>query len=208
MHSTTKRTQRQRVLQRALGRAWNETARGPLVTALRSNNMASQFAHYRFHTTDHGKLLSFTTGNTIRAGKHTHGDSVLAALRFQWWMHQTTNKRQPPWISACSTPNCVLTGKFNGPLGPGFDGAWSVTKSSKFPGHAITVCKGVTPEVFPTSGKFIVPGVTNVETLSLALNHLHTLQAAERPGGATAPLQATSSTPPPPAQRPSALARA
>lgn len=148
------------------------------MTALRSNNLASQFAHYRFHTTQNGQMLSFATGNTIRAGKYTHGDSVLAAIRFQQWVHHTTNKQQPPWISACSTPNTVLTGKFKKALNPAFSTAWCISKSSKFPGHAVTVPEtaGVTPEVFPTSSKFIVPGVTSVKTLRRALAHLHALQ--------------------------------
>lgn len=178
MHSTTKRTPRQRVLMRALGKRWNETARGSLVTALRSNNMASPFAHFRFQTLNDGKLLSFTTGNTIRAGKHTHGDSVLAALRFQWYLYKTTDGHQPPWISACSTPNTVLTGRLKGGINERFTKEWTVTSTSKFPGCAVTIpnCPGVTPEVFPSSGKFIVPGVTSVKTLQSALDHLKYLQ--------------------------------
>ena len=179
MHSTTAQTPKQLVLKRALGRNYKVTARGPLMTALRSNNLASQFAHFRFFTKQNGQMLSFATGNTIRAGKHTHGDSVLAALRFQQWVHMTTDKKQPPWISACSTPNTVLTGKFKGPLNASFSTAWCISKSSKFPGHAVTVpdTAGVTPEVFPTSAKFIVPGVTSVATLRRALDHLQTLQS-------------------------------
>ncbi|MGB0547724.1 MAG: hypothetical protein ACPGR8_01205 [Limisphaerales bacterium] len=179
MHSTTAQTPKQLVLKRALGRNFKVTARGPLMTSLRSNNLASQFSHFRFYTSENGQMLSFATGNTIRAGKHTHGDSVLAALRFQQWAHHTTDKKQPPWISACSTPNTVLTGKFKKPLNPTFSTAWCISKSSKFPGHAVTVpgTAGVTPEVFPTSGKFIVPGVTSVNTLRSALDHLHNLQS-------------------------------
>lgn len=181
MHSTTKFTPRQLLLMRALGKRWDETRRGASITALRSNNMASPFAHLRFQTKQHGKLLNFTTGNTIRAGKHTHGDSVLAALKFQWFMHKSTNGQQPPWISACSTPNTVLTGKLRGKINPKFVDQWTVTKTKKFPGCAVTIpgCPGVTPEVFPTSGKFIIPGVTSVATLQMALDHLSKLQNAE-----------------------------
>lgn len=144
MHSTTKQSARQQVLWRLLGRKPNSTARGPHVAALRSNNMASAFAHYRFHTTRNGKMLSFVTGNTIRAGRHTHGDSVLAALSFQWYLYQITKGKQPPWITAISTPNTVLTGEIRKPLNPNITDSWTVTKTTKFPGCAVTVpgCPG------------------------------------------------------------------
>jgi hypothetical protein len=160
MHSTTKQSARQHILWRLLGRKPDPTARGPHVAALRSNNMASTFAHYRFHTTSNGKMLSFVTGNTIRAGRHTHGDSVLAALSFQWYLHQITKGKQPPWITAISTPNTVLTGEIKKPLNPTITKSWTVTKTTKFPGCAVTVpgCPGKITR--SSQSRFITPQLT------------------------------------------------
>ena len=76
----------------------------------------------------------------------------------------------------------MYTGQLVGPLSDNFETAWTVTKTSKFPGRAVTIpgcATRVTPEVFPSSSKFIVPGVTTAASLKLALDHLHKLQTCK-----------------------------
>lgn len=175
MHSTSAITARRLVSARLLGKFWpQEIAASPLIEALKSNHERSPFAHFRFTTKKHGKLLCFKTGNCIRAGKHTHGDACRAAFRFQWWLYQTTNGGCSPWPTAVSCPNTVLTGKLKKPPPPGLATDWSATTSSKFPGIALKIpgLDSLTPEVFPKSGKFICPGATSIKSLTQALTHI------------------------------------
>lgn len=176
MHSTSAPTARRRVLQRLLGLTWpNIIETSPVLESLKSNHDASPFAHYRFTTRRHGKMLCFRTGNCIRAGKHTHGDACWAAFRFQWWLFNTTKRRCSPWPTAVSCPNAVLTGELAKPNSVAAVQAHpSASSSTKFPGVALTVpdCPSLTPELFPKSGKFICPGATTVSSVHLALAHI------------------------------------
>ena len=181
MHSTTAATARGRLFAQALGRAWPQGVPSyPSVRALRADEHGSPFAHYRFQTVGHGKVLAYATGNCIRAGKHTHGDACAAAMRFARWMHLSTDRVAAPWVSAISTPNAVITGQLAAPVTSAFLADWSVTATDKFPGVAVSVpgLQGVTPEVFPKSGKFIVPGVRSPAELIAAVTHIDRLQSA------------------------------
>lgn len=177
MHATAVPTARRVVYHRAVGRTWPlALPHSPLLMALRADATGSPFAHFRFQTTKHGKLLAFRTGNTIRAGKSTHGDAALAAMCFQWWLHKTT-MQAPPWPSGISCPNTVFTGQLKQTVSDEVRNDWTATSSPKFPGIALAVPDGdgCTPELFLKQGKFICPGVTTVPSLSKALNHITAL---------------------------------
>lgn len=179
MHSTTVDTPRAVLLGQVLGKGWRQgVPPAPRLSALRADEHGSPFAHYRFQTSSHGKVLAFATGNCIRAGKHTHGDACVAAMRFNRWLHLTTDRDAPPWITAISTPNAVITGRLRRPVAAKLVKDWSVTGTDKFPGLAVSVpaLDGVTPEVFPKSGKFIVPGVRAPAELLAAVAHIDQLQ--------------------------------
>lgn len=182
MHCTAIGGARRGLLHNMLGRAWpSKTPASPALRRLRADKRSSAFLHFRFTTQRSGKILAFATTNAIRAGKHTHGDAVCAAMRFQRWLHLTTAGAAPPWVTAISTPNAVITGQLGNLVTNKLKNSWTAAHSDKFPGIAVTVpgLPGVTPEVFCKQGKFIVPGVRQPGELLAALQHVSELQRAD-----------------------------
>jgi hypothetical protein len=134
-----------------------------------SANLLSPFEHARFDAGCHGKIMLFKkNGNLIRAGKRTHGDAFLSALLFLRWMSPGR------WLTAASAPNMVLSGKLQESRVAYLSAHHSVTGSSRFPGLALklNVHSTCTPEIYPTSGRFILPGVSRVDTLMDTLDDM------------------------------------
>lgn len=135
------------------------------------DDQAARFAHYRINTLSDGKILVFGTGNVIRAGGCTHADSVLSVIKFALWVQMRLDVNALVHYSCIQTPNMVLTGRYSdGHTPEHMISGWRCTKTSKFPGIAITTAYNSTPEVYPGSGKFIIPGVTSVEQLNNVLD--------------------------------------
>lgn len=174
MHATMRATPRRMYLYRVFSKKWTDGL--PATTflqACRADSTGSPFAHLRLSTRSNGKILTFKTGNVIRAGKYCHGDACLAAVRFQSWLHHSTHKRAAPWPSAISCPNTVCTGQLLASPSAEVKKDWCATSSNKFPGIAIAVPNNTcTPELFLKEGKFICPGVTTVTSLTQALHKL------------------------------------
>jgi len=132
---------------------------------------AARFAHYRVNTPSDGKILVFGTGNVIRAGGCTHADSVLSVIKFAHWIQMRVRSNALVHYSCIQTPNMVLTGQYVGGRTPEhMITGWRCTKTSKFPGIAITTAYNSTPEVYQGSGKFIIPGVISVGQLNDVLD--------------------------------------
>ena len=129
-----------------------------------ADKITAPFSQLRVHTASHGAISLFATGNVIRAAKGHPAVAVAAMAAFARWLAATAGpSAAPPWFSAVSAPNAVATGEFCGSLNPAMTSSWAATKTSKFPGIAVTLgVGGVTPEVFPkpqgTNAKFILPG--------------------------------------------------
>jgi len=175
MHSTAEQTPRRQLLSQIVGKNFEPSIKGiSAAKALRCDSASSPFSHFRFKT-NCGKILAFKTGNVIRAGKWTHGDACAAALLFQSWMFEVSNGSVPPWPSAISTPNSVLTGQYKQQFDQAaLKAAWTATETTKFPGIAITIpgCQGVTPQLFFLKNKFIIPGPRSCGQIVAALNHI------------------------------------
>ena len=109
---------------------------------------------------NNGKYLVFDSSNVIRAGKHTHGDAVRSMFVFNKWL-RSVSKQPHVWHTAIGCPNMVLSGKLNTTPHPSFKDHWRCNHSSKFPGVAVQTDERITPEIYPKSGAYIVPGVTD-----------------------------------------------
>ena len=118
-----------------------------------------------------GKYLAFQSSNTIRAGKRSHADAYLCTLRFNHWLRRSLQIHHE-WHTALSSPNMVMTGTLRCPVPPSFRSHWRSNWSDKFPGVAVETNSSTTPEVYPRSGKFIVPGVCSVPTLEVAIKSI------------------------------------
>lgn len=136
----------------------------------------SPFEHDRYDAGKHGKILIFKKkGNIIRAGKHDVLDGYKGILFFLKW---TNDLDWPTFICA---PNIVLLCELKSQIPPNIKNHYLSSWSSKFPGVAInwpdTSC---TPELYLTSNKFILPGVTKpheaVQVLSRLLKLLHEIR--------------------------------
>lgn len=119
-----------------------------------------------------GKLLIFQSGNAIRAGKHSHEDALRCMFMFNKWVRKTCGMHHE-WHTAIDTPNMVLSGRFKTKLSPRFKEHWRCNYSSKFPGVAVKTGSCTTPEVYPKSGAFIIPGTMNVESVEYALRAMN-----------------------------------
>ena len=128
--------------------------------------------HYRINgypsSRNDGKLLVFQSGNSIRAGKHTHIDAVRSMFRFNQWARRTASSPHV-WHVAIDHPNMVLSGKLKTPPSSHFKSHWRCNYSVKFPGVAVKASSTCTPEVYPKSGSFIMPGATNAESVVAAV---------------------------------------
>ena len=103
------------------------------------DDQAARFAHYRINTLSDGKILVFGTGNVIRAGGCTHADSVLSVIKFALWVQMRLDVNALVHYSCIQTPNMVLTGRYSdGHTPEHMISGWRCTKTSKFPGIAIT----------------------------------------------------------------------
>lgn len=116
----------------------------------------SPFEHNRYDAGEHGKILIFKKReNIIRAGKHQVVDGSRGILFFLKWIHDLD------WPTAISAPNIVLLGQLARPIPEAIRDHYLVSWSPKFPGVAVnfpdTSC---TPELYLSSNKFILPGVT------------------------------------------------
>ena len=128
--------------------------------------------HFRINThpssKNYGKFLVFSSSNMIRAGKYTHAMAMRNTLVFSKWVRRMTHKRFE-WFTAMSAPNMVISAKLDGPLPmEKVKAHWSATHTNKFPGIAISTSETCTPEMYK-SGAFIIPGVTSVDSLNVAL---------------------------------------
>ena len=137
---------------------------------------SSPFCHQRV-TTPLGKILIFSTGNLIRAGKHTHSDAVLSILSFLQWVSGPNSRMQ--WPAAMSIPNTVLTGMYKTKIDEAVKNHWMAVYTSKFPGIALSPksLPGITIELFLSQSKFIVPGVRSAEALSEIVRIMSKLHA-------------------------------
>ena len=127
--------------------------------------------HHRVNTVpgnkNYGKYLVFQSSNMIRAGKFTHAMAMSNTVTFCKWVRKTT-KTPYQWHTAMSAPNMVISGKLSGVSPERVKRHWRATHTSKFPGIAISTGGPCTPEIY-NSGAFIIPGVTDVESLETAL---------------------------------------
>lgn len=115
-----------------------------------------------------GKLLVFDSSNTIRAGKRTQVDALRGIFKFNRWMRATC--RSPHvWHTAIGCPNMVLSGKLSHIPSPRLTTHWRANSSEKFPGVAIQTNTRATPEVYPKTGAFIIPGVVTGEGARAAI---------------------------------------
>ena len=140
----------------------------------------SPFEHDRYDAGKHGKILIFKKkGNIIRAGKHDVLDGYKGILFFLKW---TNDLDWPTFICA---PNIVLLCELKAQIPPNIKNHYLSSWSSKFPGVAInwpdTSC---TPELYLTSNKFILPGVTKPHEAVKVLSRLLKLLREIRPGHA------------------------
>lgn len=128
----------------------------------------SPFEHDRYDAGEHGKILIFKKkGNIIRAGKHDVLDGFKGILFFLRWINDLD------WPTTICAPNIVLLGEFKKPIPENIKTHYLSSWSTKFPGVAInwddTSC---TPELYLTSNKFILPGVTSPDEAGLILGRL------------------------------------
>ena len=140
-------------------------------TALSISKFGSSSKHSRINTVpahkNYGKILVFHSSNTIRAGKHTPADALANTFRFSRWVRKAAGQKHV-WHTAMSAPNMVISGKLTCTLPPSVKEHWSSSYSAKFPGISITTKGPCTPEMY-MSGSFIIPGVTTVASLNIAL---------------------------------------
>lgn len=136
------------------------------------SKFGSASCHYRINThpsqNNYGKFLVFKSSNIIRAGKHTHAMAMRNTILFSRWARAACGQRNV-WHTAMSAPNMVVSGALKGALPEHVKDHWSTTHSSKFPGIAISTSGSCTPEVYK-SGAFIIPGISTVQSLQIALN--------------------------------------
>ena len=156
-----------------------------------ANEPNSPFSHLRLHTRRHGKMLVFSTGNIIRAGKHTHADAAWAVLAMRRWAMKGDSHHALLWPTAMSAPNAVCNGQLSEPMPQSIYTHWRATHTDKFPGIALEFASapGITAEFFMKEHKFILPGVTNADNLVNALVgfvELHT-ELKCQPGSQVAP---------------------
>lgn len=137
-------------------------------------------AHYRIGTVGNrtrlsdGKFLIFSTNNIIRAGKYTHCDAVNATLRMLRFLKRANCVLPVCYPSVISSPNSVVTGKCVRPINAAkLKAHWQAHSTPRFPGIAINLNEpGVVPEVYPSDGRFILPGVRHPDQLIKATKEL------------------------------------
>ena len=151
-------------------------------------------AHYRIHTKKDGKILLFGTGNCILAGKKTTAAACLSSARLVHMLLTTLPSKMCIWPSHYSCPNVVLTGQINCNVADTIkDDVANVNHTAKFPGIALKVDESkVTPELFLSRGKIIIPGITGVHQLQKTMIQIerilkpHIITAETGPGATQA----------------------
>lgn len=135
------------------------------------SKFGSATCHYRINTEpaslNYGKFLVFKSSNMIRAGKYTHAMAMRNFILFSKWV-RNVSKQPVHWHTAMAAPNMVISGSLNDKLPACVWEHWSATHSCKFPGVSIATDATCTPEMY-ASGAFIIPGVTSVRSLNIAL---------------------------------------
>ena len=131
-------------------------------------------AHYRIHTKNDGKILLFGTGNCILAGKKTTAAACLSSARLVHMLLTTLPSKMCIWPSHYSCPNVVLTGQISSAIAESIkDDVANVNYTAKFPGIALKVDESkVTPELFLSRGKIIIPGITGVKQLQKTVSQI------------------------------------
>ena len=137
----------------------------PRLRLISAPEASSPFSHRKFTTRAHGRLLFFSTGNVIRAGKHTHGDAVRSVLAFVVWAGKVCGSLL--WPTSISCPNTVCSSQYTAPISPAIRNHWRASYSPRFPGISFTFpdAPGVTTELFLKQSKWIAPGVQSPEAL-------------------------------------------
>ena len=129
-----------------------------------------------------GKLLVFQSGNTIRAGKHSHEDALRSLFRFNQFVRRVSGV-QHEWHAAIDHPNMVLSGTLEELPRRGFRDHWRCNYTQKFPGVAVKTGSTTTPEVYPKSGTFIMPGTRDVVSLKAGLSAMSDALSGTASGG-------------------------
>lgn len=155
----------------------------PLFAQLAQQEAASPFTHLRFNTVAHGKLLAFSSGNVIRAGKHTHGDAYQAVLAFSRWCRRLHPHLHGMWPSAISMPNSVWSAQYTTETPHAIKHHAQATYSDRFPGISISLDRAelsskITPELFLKDSKWILPGVRDIASLYAAAAQMAALQGS------------------------------
>ena len=180
LHGSLRQIGRRRVLHCLLGRPVKNIVPSNKILGM-SEVAKAPFSQHRVYTAEHGSVSLFSTGNIIRAARGHPASAVAAVAMFVRWLSKITEET-PPWFTAISAPNAVATGMFCKAASKRLITGWDATKTSKFPGVAITLSTpGITPEVFaPKHGKskFIVPGFRGPKSLALAMNELDKRQGS------------------------------
>ena len=127
------------------------------------------FSHKKLYT-NRGKLLVFSTGNVIRAGRHTHSDAAVAMIKaFQW--------AGAPWPTAIAAPNTVCCGQFAKAVRvETARNHWRTNWTPRFPGVAVLFKEmpNVTVQFFGKDSKWVVPGSASPKQLCNAVNLMTT----------------------------------
>lgn len=157
-----------------IGKPAPDIAANPRMLMASSRETGSPFCHDRV-TTPLGKILVFSTGNMIRAGKHTHSDAIYSIMSFLHWVRGSKGRMR--WPLAMSTPNTVMTGMYTMPIHSAIKKHWMAVHTSKFPGIALSPksLDGMTIELFLAQSKFIVPGVKMPAILDTVVKLMNTL---------------------------------
>ena len=186
-HSTydsPRNAQRARVYGRVCRPSLGDTSKLARVSQLKAG---VDTCHYRISahpsSRNDGKILVFKSGNAIRAGKHTHEDSLRCMFSYNQFIRKMCNMHHE-WHAAIDMPNMVLSGKLVRKPSAAFRTHWRCNYSSKFPGVAITTNEATTPEVYPRTSTFIIPGTTDAKSVTgavLAINNVLDETSADEP---------------------------
>lgn len=130
----------------------------------------SEAAHYRVSVKSRrgrGKYLVFGTLNVIRAGKFTHAHAVHRTSEFLLMLRKSGVLHPLVSPSVWSCPNTVVTGRLRNRIVPEkLNADWRVNSTKRFPGKSVNIeGSRVVPEIYPSDGRFIMPGVANAAQL-------------------------------------------
>jgi hypothetical protein len=112
---------------------------------------------------------------------------------FNAWLRKKCGVRHV-WHTAIGCPNMVLSGKLRHIPTPAFKTHWRCNHTEKFPGVAVQTNTRATPEVYPKTGAFIVPGVVTGEGARAALACIREV-VKKSCAAPSAPASATPATP-------------